>query len=378
MNPSIVEISLIPLHSIDLNDEGLRQLVSAVAAVGFHVTHVQSETVAAVFGAFPTLGMNHTLLVVDVGGSSCKLSLVRQDLAVCRVDFLSIYWLDQMLISYHHQTEVIAQVIDPFCGGTYFDDEVYDYMLRHHRRIAESPAYLSALSSALEQAKRDLVHSESAQIQLDVGSMGNVTWHLDRHIFETVNKALYLSLAQKISRFLADEQSGVHKIILTGGSALAPGLAATLSQSLAHHSAEVRTITNSTVVLQRSALLLTARRRVSLAFDLVFQSYRGNFTLIEKGTVLPFHQSFRLGRPILSTRTTIKLWQIHGDDYTYPVALQTFWMPMQSSLVVDLSVMDDGQLHGRAYDGTKQSLQSSFDGSVLVNCTWVQTTTRTD
>ena len=192
---------------------------------GFEVMGIKTEPMAAAVAAVQDVEEEQKVLVVDLGGGTFDLSILKADPA-------------------HHEYTAISIDGDRHLGGDDFDKCLLDYFIECIKEDGADLSsleasgmsyneYYSALGSlreAAEQAKIDLSSSEETEIDLPNlyqvnGKLTGFALTLMRQDFDSVCQPLYDSITNRIKKFLKRETAArkikaneIRYVVLAGGS----------------------------------------------------------------------------------------------------------------------------------------------------------------
>ncbi len=136
--------------------------------------------------------------------------------------------------------EVKATGGDTHLGGEDFDNSIMDWLMEHiksksasaYKSIKDSPRAQSRLRRAVENCKRTLSSSASAEIEVDsLLEDFNLNVSLTRDKFEELNSSLFRRCIDTVKDVMADADckiDDVSDIVLVGGSTRIPSLQTSL------------------------------------------------------------------------------------------------------------------------------------------------------
>ncbi|OEL23777.1 Heat shock cognate 70 kDa protein [Dichanthelium oligosanthes] len=195
--------------------------IDAGAIAGLNVMHIINEPTAAAIAygldKMPVRNKGRTVLGFDLGGGTLDISLLNIDPGLD---------IDMGLF------EVKAVSGDTHLGGADFDNEMVKFILsefiRKHRKIdiKSNQRALRRLRTACKRAKRML--SSTAQTTIEIDSLHDgidFCSTITRPRFEELNKDLFSSCIEALEKCLLDakvDKSGVHDVVLVGGSTRIP------------------------------------------------------------------------------------------------------------------------------------------------------------
>ena len=200
------------------NDSQRQATKDAGQISGLNVLRIINEpTAAAIAYGLDKKTEEKMVLIFDLGGGTFDVSLLSIDDGVF---------------------EVKATAGDTHLGGEDFDNVLMKYFIDEFKRknkkdLSEDKRSLRRLKTACERAKRTLSTSSSASVELEslhggIDFFTNVT----RARFESLCMNLFQKCIQPITKVLQDagvSKSGIHEIVLVGGSTRIPKIQELLS-----------------------------------------------------------------------------------------------------------------------------------------------------
>ncbi|CAG8828620.1 23232_t:CDS:2, partial [Gigaspora margarita] len=163
---------------------------------GLNVLRIINEPTAAAvaYGLDKKVASEQTVLIFDLGGGNCNMSLLTIE---------------------EGNIEVIATAGDTHLGGEDFDNRLVNYFVQEFKQkfkkdLTTNARALSRLRTACEYAKCTLSSSVQTSIEID-------------SLFESID--FYTSLTQMVKKILQDakiDKSQVHEIVLVGSSTRIP------------------------------------------------------------------------------------------------------------------------------------------------------------
>lgn len=200
-------------------DHAMRQAVKTAGSLaGLEVLRIINEpTAAAVAYGLEKRGTEEILLVYDLGGGTCDVSILRSE-------------ADGTLT-------VLASSGDPRLGGQDFDRKVVAHLANTFKKKSGKDADLTALERLrveVEKAKRKLSTVPQVTIKVEGFFDGtDLSETLTRAQFEKLNHELFMRTLEPVRAVLKDaglEKTDVNTVILAGGSARIPKVQQILSQ----------------------------------------------------------------------------------------------------------------------------------------------------
>ncbi|XP_066388273.1 heat shock cognate 70 kDa protein-like [Miscanthus floridulus] len=203
------------------NNSQRQATIDAGAIAGLNVMRIINEPTAAALAygleKMPVSNKQRTVLVVDLGGGTFDVSLLKIDPGTNK---------DKGLF------EVVAIAGDTHLGGADFDNEMVKYSLqeftRKHKKmdIHSNQKALRRLRTACERAKRMLSSTTQTTIEVDSLHDGiDFCTTITRSRFEELNKGLFRKCMEALDKCLCDakmNKSSVHDNVLVGGSTRIP------------------------------------------------------------------------------------------------------------------------------------------------------------
>ncbi|CAN6289864.1 unnamed protein product [Urochloa humidicola] len=203
------------------NNSQRQATIDAGAIAGLNVMRIINEPTAAALAygleKMPVSNKKRTVLVFDLGGGTCDVSLLNIDSGAN---------MDKGLF------EVIAAAGDTHLGGADFDNEMVKYSLREFTRkhgkmdINSNQKALRRLRNACERAKRMLSFSVQTTIEVDSLHDGvDFRTTITRSRFEELSKDLFSKCMKALEKCLQDakmDKSSIHDVVLVGGSTRIP------------------------------------------------------------------------------------------------------------------------------------------------------------
>jgi heat shock protein 1/8 len=194
------------------NDSQRKATRDAGGIAGLNVMRIINEPTAAAIGyGLEKVGIGKkNVLIFDLGGGTADVSLLTID---------------------NGTFEVKAVAGDTHLGGEDFDNRMLKHFVKifkkqHKVDISENVKALRRLRSACERAKRIL--SSAAETTIEVDSLYNgidFSSSITRARFTELNMDLFKKSIELVENCLTDakmDKSGVHDIVLTGGSSRIP------------------------------------------------------------------------------------------------------------------------------------------------------------
>jgi heat shock protein 1/8 len=194
------------------NDSQRKATKDAGGIAGLNVMRIINEPTAAAIGyGLEKVGIGkRNVLIFDLGGGTADVSLLTID---------------------EGTFEVKAVAGDTHLGGEDFDNRMLKHFVKifkkqHKVDISENVKALRRLRTACERAKRIL--SSAAETTIEVDSLYNgidFSSSITRAKFAELNMDLFKKSIELVENCLTDakmDKSGVHDIVLTGGSSRIP------------------------------------------------------------------------------------------------------------------------------------------------------------
>ena len=200
------------------NDSQRQATKDAGQIAGLNVLRIINEpTAAAIAYGLDKKEEEKMVLIFDLGGGTFDVSLLSIDDGIF---------------------EVKATAGDTHLGGEDFDNIMMKYFIDEFKRknkvdISENKRALRRLKTACERAKRSLSSSNTASIELESIHEGiDFFTSITRARFESLCMNLFQKCINPVSKVLQDagvSKSGVHDIVLVGGSTRIPKIQELLS-----------------------------------------------------------------------------------------------------------------------------------------------------
>ncbi|CAM4780539.1 unnamed protein product [Rotaria magnacalcarata] len=268
---------------------------------GLNVLRVMSESTAAAlaYGFDKEIFNEKNILIFDVGGGTCNVSIVSID---------------------HGVFEVKSTAGNTHLGGEDFDTRLVDRFVRefkytYGKDISENKRSIRRLRTACECAKLDL--SSSLQATIEIESLyEDIDFHstITRACFEEINADLFRSTLVTVKKALRDvrmNKNSIDDIILIGGSARIPKLQQML-QDFFHGNELNRSINSDEAVAYGAAIqaAIIVRDKSKMATDLLLLDLTPFSLGIE--TLDGVMTSMIRRNSIIPSRITKTVW-IHSD-----------------------------------------------------------------
>lgn len=200
-------------------DDAMRTAVKVAAAgAKLEVLRIINEPTAAAlaYGHGPSTA-REILLVYDLGGGTCDVSILQRD-----ADGL----------------KVLASSGDPHLGGEDFDQKIVSHLSNAFKKkfgdVSLDPGALERLRIEAEKAKRRLSSVPQVAVKLQGFANGkDLSETLTRAQFEKLNDDLFQRTLEPVKTALKDSglaKSDVNTVILAGGSACIPKVQQLLSE----------------------------------------------------------------------------------------------------------------------------------------------------
>ncbi|GER51870.1 heat shock 70 kDa protein, partial [Striga asiatica] len=176
----------------------------AGAIAGLNVIRIINEpTTAAIAYGLNYKGEKKNVLVFDLGGGTCDVSI----LTISKGTF-----------------EVRATAGDTNLGGEDFDNRIVAHFAKEFKR--KKPAGLRRLRTACERAKRVLSTNTKTNVDVECLHEG-IDFHssITRAKFEDLNMDLFEKCTEPVESCLRDvgvEKASIHDVVLVGGSSRIP------------------------------------------------------------------------------------------------------------------------------------------------------------
>ena len=200
------------------NDSQRQATKDAGQISGLNVLRIINEpTAAAIAYGLDKKAEEKIVLIFDLGGGTFDVSLLSIDDGIF---------------------EVKATAGDTHLGGEDFDNIMMKYFIDEFKRknkvdLSENKRSLRRLKTACERAKRSLSSSNTASIELESIHEGiDFFTSITRARFESLCMNLFQKCINPVSKVLQDAgvaKSGVHDIVLVGGSTRIPKIQELLS-----------------------------------------------------------------------------------------------------------------------------------------------------
>lgn len=200
------------------NDSQRQATKDAGQIAGLNVLRIINEpTAAAIAYGLDKREEERTVLIFDLGGGTFDVSLLSIDDGIF---------------------EVKATAGDTHLGGEDFDNIMMKYFIdefkrKHKKNLSENKRALRRLKTACERAKRSLSSSNTASLELESIYEGiDFFTSITRARFESLCMNLFQKCINPVSKVLQDagvSKSGVHDIVLVGGSTRIPKIQELLS-----------------------------------------------------------------------------------------------------------------------------------------------------
>ncbi|KAF2318729.1 hypothetical protein GH714_010350 [Hevea brasiliensis] len=195
------------------NDSQRQATKDAGVIAGLNVMRIINEPTAAIaYGLDKKAGNvgEKNVLIFDLGGGTFDVSLLTIEEGIF---------------------EVKATAGDTHLGGEDFDNRmvnhfVQEFKRKHKKDISGNPRALRRLRTACERAKRTL--SSTAQTTIEIDSLyEGIDFYttITRARFEELNMDLFRKCMEPVEKCLRDakmDKSGVHDVVLVGGSTRIP------------------------------------------------------------------------------------------------------------------------------------------------------------
>ena len=195
------------------NDAQRTATKDAGRIVGLNVLRIINEPTAAAlaYGMDKNLSGERNVLIFDLGGGTFDVSILE--------------------ITEGSLFEVKATAGDTHLGGEDFDNRMVNHFMEEFKRkyrkdIRNNPRALRRLRTACERAKRTLSSSTEANLEIDSLHEGiDFYSKITRARFEELCNDLFRSCLEPVEKALRDaklDKSGIHEIVLVGGSTRIP------------------------------------------------------------------------------------------------------------------------------------------------------------
>ncbi|XP_059456154.1 heat shock cognate 70 kDa protein-like [Corylus avellana] len=194
------------------NDSQRKATKDAGGIAGLNVMRIINEPTAAAIGYGLDIVANdkRNVLIFDLGGGTADVSLLTID---------------------ENTFEVKAVAGDTHLGGEDFDNRMLKHFVeifkrQHKEDISGNAKALRRLRSACERAKRILSSAAETTIEVDSLYIGiDFSSSITRARFSELNMDLFRKSIELVEKCLTDakmDKSGVHDVVLTGGSSRIP------------------------------------------------------------------------------------------------------------------------------------------------------------
>ncbi|KAJ6125938.1 molecular chaperone Hsp70 [Penicillium samsonianum] len=204
----------------NFNDSQRQATKDAGRIAGLNVLRIMNETTAAAiaYGLHKKVDGEHHVLVFDLGGGTCDVSLLAIEEGVFQVK---------------------ATAGDSHLGGGDFDSLLVnhfasEFQSKHSRDLTNNPWALRQLRAACERAKRTLSFKLEAHIEIDCLFGGiDFTTSITRSGFEDLCHDLFrrtMDLVERVLREAKFDKSSIHDIVMVGGSTRIPKVQALVSE----------------------------------------------------------------------------------------------------------------------------------------------------
>ena len=200
------------------NDSQRQATKDAGQIAGLNVLRIINEpTAAAIAYGLDKKQEERIVLIFDLGGGTFDVSLLSIDDGIF---------------------EVKATAGDTHLGGEDFDNIMMKYFIdefkrKHKQDISENKRALRRLKTSCERAKRSLSSSNTATVELESLHEGiDFFTNITRARFESLCMNLFQKCINPVSKVLQDagvSKSGIHEIVLVGGSTRIPKIQELLS-----------------------------------------------------------------------------------------------------------------------------------------------------
>ncbi|KAJ9481542.1 hypothetical protein VN97_g11931 [Penicillium thymicola] len=200
----------------NFNDSQRQATKDAGRIAGLDVLRIMNETTAAAiaYGLHKKVDGGHHVLVFDLGGGTCDISLLAIEEGVFQVK---------------------ATAGDSHLGGGDFDSLLVnhfasEFQRKHSRDLTNSPWALRQLRAACERAKRTLSYELEAHIEIDcLFGVVDFTTSITRSGFENLCHDLFRRI-ERVLREAEFDKLSVHDIVMVGGSTRIPKVQALVSE----------------------------------------------------------------------------------------------------------------------------------------------------
>ncbi|CAA0832134.1 Probable mediator of RNA polymerase II transcription subunit 37c [Striga hermonthica] len=210
LGPTPVRDAVITVPAYFSNSQ--RQATKDAGAIaGLNVIRIINEpTAAAIAYGLNYKGEKKNVLVFDLGGGTCDVSILTIDKGTF---------------------EVKATAGDTHLGGEDFDNRIVDHFAKEFKRkynkdLSENPRALRRLRTACERAKRVLSTNTKTNVDVECLHEG-IDFHssITRAKFEDLNMDLFEMCVEPVESCLRDagvEKTAIHDVVLVGGSTRIP------------------------------------------------------------------------------------------------------------------------------------------------------------
>jgi heat shock 70kDa protein 1/2/6/8 len=194
------------------NDSQRQATKDAGTIAGLNVLRIINEPTAAAiaYGLDKKVTGERNVLIFDLGGGTFDVSILTIEDGIF---------------------EVKATSGDTHLGGEDFDQRMVNHFIqefkrKHKKDIADNKRAVRRLRTACERAKRTLSTATQANIEIDSLHEGvDFYTSITRARFEELNADLFRGTLEPVEKALRDsklDKSGVHDIVLVGGSTRIP------------------------------------------------------------------------------------------------------------------------------------------------------------
>lgn len=194
------------------NDSQRQATKDAGTISGMNVLRIINEPTAAAiaYGLDKKVGGERNVLIFDLGGGTFDVSILTIEEGIF---------------------EVKSTSGDTHLGGEDFDNRMVNYFInefkrKHKKDISDNKRAVRRLRTACERAKRTLSSSSQASVEIDSLFEGiDFYTSVTRARFEELNGDLFRGTLEPVEKALRDaklDKSGVHEVVLVGGSTRIP------------------------------------------------------------------------------------------------------------------------------------------------------------
>lgn len=194
------------------NDSQRQATKDAGAISGMNILRIINEPTAAAiaYGLDKKIGGERNVLIYDLGGGTFDVSILMIEDGIF---------------------EVKSTSGDTHLGGEDFDNRMVNHFIqefkrKHKKDISDNKRAVRRLRTACERAKRTLSSSTQASIEIDSLYEGvDFYTSITRARFEELNADLFRGTLEPVEKALRDakiDKSGIHDIVLVGGSTRIP------------------------------------------------------------------------------------------------------------------------------------------------------------